>query len=218
MKRITLANIRTRAGDDEHEVTIDPAVAAPARRAVERMLCSGAALSRKGPRDDRPAAAASMIEPLVRAALLEDLGRAGDITTDAIVAGRQRRETALVARKAGIVAGLDFALLAFRLIDPRDRAVAVARADGSRVAPATSSPRSRPDARHPDGRTGGAEFPVPSLGHRLGHGGDRRRGRRHKRAGRLHAQDPAGPARGGEIRGARRRRLQSPLRPRRRAC
>ena len=26
-----------------------------------------------------------MIEPLVRAALLEDLGRAGDITTDAIV-------------------------------------------------------------------------------------------------------------------------------------
>ncbi len=32
-----------------------------------------------------PSLPAIMIEPVVRAALLEDLGRAGDITTDAIV-------------------------------------------------------------------------------------------------------------------------------------
>ncbi len=38
MKRITLANIRTALEQMRHEVTIDPAVAAPARRAVERML------------------------------------------------------------------------------------------------------------------------------------------------------------------------------------
>ena len=38
MKRITLGNIRTALEDMRHEVTIDPAVAAPARRAVERML------------------------------------------------------------------------------------------------------------------------------------------------------------------------------------
>ncbi len=38
MKRITLANIRTALEEMRHEVTIDPAVAAPARRAVERML------------------------------------------------------------------------------------------------------------------------------------------------------------------------------------
>ncbi|HEX7008069.1 MAG TPA: nicotinate-nucleotide diphosphorylase (carboxylating), partial [Alphaproteobacteria bacterium] len=37
-----------------------------------------------------------MIEPLVRAALLEDLGRAGDLTTDAIVPAEARAETALV--------------------------------------------------------------------------------------------------------------------------
>ena len=55
---------------------------------------------------------------MVRAALLEDLGRAGDITTDAIVPADARAETALVARQGGVVAGLDFALLAFRLIDP----------------------------------------------------------------------------------------------------
>lgn len=38
MKRITLANIRQALATLTHEVTIDPAVAAPARRAVERML------------------------------------------------------------------------------------------------------------------------------------------------------------------------------------
>lgn len=38
MKRITLANIRQALTEMRHEVTIDPAVATPARRAVERML------------------------------------------------------------------------------------------------------------------------------------------------------------------------------------
>ena len=53
-----------------------------------------------------------MIEPIVRAALLEDLGRAGDITTDAIAPGDLATTTALVARQAGVVAGLDLAALA----------------------------------------------------------------------------------------------------------
>ena len=38
MKRITLGNIRGALEAMRHEVTIDPAVAASARRAVERML------------------------------------------------------------------------------------------------------------------------------------------------------------------------------------
>jgi quinolinate synthase len=38
MKRITLGNIRTALEENRHEVTIDPAVAGDARRAVERML------------------------------------------------------------------------------------------------------------------------------------------------------------------------------------
>jgi len=69
---------------------------------------------------------AVMIEPLVRMALLEDLGRAGDLTTDAIVPAEARAETALIAR-------LDFALLAFRLCDPAIE-TQVERPDGSRVA------------------------------------------------------------------------------------
>jgi nicotinate-nucleotide pyrophosphorylase (carboxylating) len=77
---------------------------------------------------------AVMIEPLVRMALLEDLGRAGDLTTDAIVPAEARAETALVARQPGVVAGLDFSLLAFRLCDPAIETT-VKKPDGSRVAP-----------------------------------------------------------------------------------
>ncbi|MEJ5087566.1 quinolinate synthase NadA [Brucella pseudogrignonensis] len=38
MKRITLGNIRDALENSRHEVTVDPAIAEPARRAVERML------------------------------------------------------------------------------------------------------------------------------------------------------------------------------------
>ena len=79
-----------------------------------------------------PPLATIMIEPLVRAALLEDLGRAGDITTDAIVPAEARANTALVAREPGVVAGLDLALLAFKLVDPSILA-RVKHADGSRI-------------------------------------------------------------------------------------
>ncbi|MDE2583561.1 MAG: carboxylating nicotinate-nucleotide diphosphorylase [Rhodospirillales bacterium] len=81
-----------------------------------------------------PPLPALMIEPAVRAALLEDLGRAGDLTTDAIVPAASRATTVLRARQPGVVAGLDFALTAFRLIDPAITA-AVTRPDGTRIAP-----------------------------------------------------------------------------------
>jgi nicotinate-nucleotide pyrophosphorylase (carboxylating) len=75
-----------------------------------------------------------MLEPLVRMALLEDLGRAGDLTTNAVVPAQARAETALVARQAGVLAGLDVAVLAFRLIEPAIE-IAVERCDGARLAP-----------------------------------------------------------------------------------
>jgi nicotinate-nucleotide pyrophosphorylase (carboxylating) len=73
-----------------------------------------------------------MLEPLVRAALLEDLGRAGDITTDAIVPADHKARMVLSARQPGIVAGLDLAALAFRLIDPSID-MKVERPDGSHL-------------------------------------------------------------------------------------
>jgi nicotinate-nucleotide pyrophosphorylase (carboxylating) len=82
----------------------------------------------------RPPLLRIMLEPLVRNALLEDLGRAGDLTTDAIVPVDAKAETVLVARQHGVIAGLDLAGLAFELIDP-SIAFAIAKPDGSAVAP-----------------------------------------------------------------------------------
>jgi len=73
-----------------------------------------------------------LVEPIVRAALLEDLGRAGDITTDAVIPADAGLRGAIVAREPGVVAGVDAALLAFTLIDP-SVTIAVDRPDGSRV-------------------------------------------------------------------------------------
>ncbi|HQT66657.1 MAG TPA: carboxylating nicotinate-nucleotide diphosphorylase [Acetobacteraceae bacterium] len=78
-----------------------------------------------------------MIEPAVRAALLEDLGRAGDITTDSVIQAGTQARVALVARQAGVVAGLDFARLAWHLLDP-SLAIDIALPDGARVAPGDS--------------------------------------------------------------------------------
>ena len=75
-----------------------------------------------------------MVEDLVRAALLEDLGRAGDITTNAVVPRDARATTHLVARQPGVVAGLDLAAMAFRLVDPAI-ALDVARPDGTALSP-----------------------------------------------------------------------------------
>ncbi len=75
-----------------------------------------------------------MIEPLVRAALLEDLGRAGDITTDSVVPAGARAETSLVARQPGVLAGLDLAMLAFHLVEPAIE-IERERRDGARLRP-----------------------------------------------------------------------------------
>lgn len=59
-----------------------------------------------------------VIEPLVRLALSEDLGRGGDITTDAVIPASTRMRAVIDAREPGIAAGYDAARLALRLIDP----------------------------------------------------------------------------------------------------
>lgn len=75
---------------------------------------------------------APLIEPLVRAALAEDLGRAGDLTTDTIVPADARASGVFNARKAGVVAGLTVAEMAFRLLDPEVR-FEIGRPDGAEV-------------------------------------------------------------------------------------
>src|SRR5947209_8716648 len=74
-----------------------------------------------------------LIEPVVKQALAEDLGRAGDITTDAIIAPDQRARAVIAAREPGVVAGLIAADLAFRLTDPGVRLI-VRAPDGTAIA------------------------------------------------------------------------------------
>ncbi|QCO17452.1 carboxylating nicotinate-nucleotide diphosphorylase (plasmid) [Azospirillum brasilense] len=73
-------------------------------------------------------------EPIVRAALAEDLGRAGDITTDSIVPADAVATARVAARRDGRVAGLEVALSAFRILDPVAE-LRVEQGDGADVAP-----------------------------------------------------------------------------------
>jgi nicotinate-nucleotide pyrophosphorylase (carboxylating) len=73
-----------------------------------------------------------IVEPIVRAALLEDLGRAGDITTEAVVPAAATLEAVIAARQPGVLAGLDAALLAFELLDPALQ-IEPLRVDGDRI-------------------------------------------------------------------------------------
>lgn len=65
-----------------------------------------------------PALPHILIEPIIRNALLEDLGLAGDITTNAVIDENHHSKVAMVSRETGILSGMDIASMAFTLIDP----------------------------------------------------------------------------------------------------
>ncbi len=68
-----------------------------------------------------PALPPPLYRPLVLAALAEDLGLGGDVTSEATVAADLRAAGSLVARTAGTLAGIDAALYAFEALDPAAR-------------------------------------------------------------------------------------------------
>jgi nicotinate-nucleotide pyrophosphorylase (carboxylating) len=59
---------------------------------------------------------ALLVEPIVRHALAEDLGRSGDITSELTVLPDARATAKLIARKSGTIAGLIAAEAAFQLV------------------------------------------------------------------------------------------------------
>ena len=87
-----------------------------------------------------------LIEPLVRAALIEDLGLGGDITSEATIPAGTRTLATLVARRDGVLAGLDCALTAFRLLDPHVE-IDVGLRDGARLEPGSHIAAFAGDAR-----------------------------------------------------------------------
>lgn len=94
----------------------------------------------------RPKLSPLMIEDLVRNALLEDLGRAGDITTYATIGPEKMAAAGLNSRESGVIAGLPLAEVAFRLMDPSIRFEALV-ADGDTVRPGQPIARVSGNAR-----------------------------------------------------------------------
>ncbi|WP_289051542.1 carboxylating nicotinate-nucleotide diphosphorylase [uncultured Psychrobacter sp.] len=64
-----------------------------------------------------PALAEVLLKPLVKAALTEDLGRRGDVTSQATIPADMRAQLQIKARQAGVICGMDLARLSFALID-----------------------------------------------------------------------------------------------------
>lgn len=87
-----------------------------------------------------------LVERAVSDALREDLGLAGDLTTDATVPADQTAVAVVAARKPGVVSGLDLAEAAFRMLDP-DAIFQRLSDDGSRVAAGTDIARISGNAR-----------------------------------------------------------------------
>jgi nicotinate-nucleotide pyrophosphorylase (carboxylating) len=76
------------------------------------------------------------IDEAVHRALDEDLGRAGDITSMATIPEATEAHAVMVAREAGVIAGLPLAVATFRKLSPEIKITAHAR-DGASVAKGT---------------------------------------------------------------------------------
>ncbi len=88
----------------------------------------------------------ALIEPAVRAALAEDLGRGGDVTSAALISADARLSAVFAARAEGRMAGLACARLAIAALDPAARFEALV-ADGDDFAAGAVLARVEGDAR-----------------------------------------------------------------------
>lgn len=75
-----------------------------------------------------------LFEKHVRLALEEDLGQAGDITSDSIFNAEQASFASIGARKSGVIAGLDVMKKVFEIIDP-DVTIELQCQDGEKIEP-----------------------------------------------------------------------------------
>ncbi|KZK90630.1 putative nicotinate-nucleotide pyrophosphorylase [carboxylating] [Pseudovibrio sp. W64] len=87
-----------------------------------------------------------MVDDAVKAALLEDFGRAGDITSQATIPANAVATGVIAARKDGVLAGIDLALSAFRQVDPTLDVTVLAQ-DGDKLEPGTIIARIHGPAR-----------------------------------------------------------------------
>ena len=102
-------------------------------RAVKKSTASPSAVAEVHVSDLAPLPA-TLIRRAVADALAEDLGLVGDITTNATIPATTMARAVMVARKPGVISGVDVAIAAFREVDERVRVTAV-HGDGSTVSP-----------------------------------------------------------------------------------
>ena len=88
-----------------------------------------------------------LLRPLVEAALTEDLGRRGDVTSQATIPADMQAKLEIKARQAGVICGMDLARLSFAMIDSQIEFVAQV-ADGEWVDAGTVLASVRGNARH----------------------------------------------------------------------
>ncbi len=87
-----------------------------------------------------------LVDAAVAAALAEDLGRAGDITSEATIPAGTRASGVIATRKAGVVAGVELVEAAFKALDAGAR-VEVLITDGGRLQPGEAIARVSGSAR-----------------------------------------------------------------------
>ena len=94
-----------------------------------------------------PALDEVLLKPLVEAALTEDLGRRGDVTSQATIPADMQAQLQIKARQAGVICGMDLARLSFALVDAQIAFIAQVT-DGERVEADTVLAIVRGNARH----------------------------------------------------------------------
>ena len=94
-----------------------------------------------------PALDKVLLEPLVQAALVEDLGRRGDVTSQATIPAERQAKLQIRARQEGVICGMDVARLSFAAVDEQIEFVAQVQ-DGERVTAGTVLAIVSGNARH----------------------------------------------------------------------
>ena len=94
-----------------------------------------------------PALDEVLLRPLVEAALTEDLGRRGDVTSQATIPADLQAKLEIKARQAGVICGMDLARLSFALVDAQIEFIAQVD-DGELVEAGTVLASVSGNARH----------------------------------------------------------------------
>ncbi|HCN16716.1 MULTISPECIES: carboxylating nicotinate-nucleotide diphosphorylase [Psychrobacter] len=94
-----------------------------------------------------PALDEVLLRPLVEAALTEDLGRRGDVTSQATIPADMQAQLQIKARQAGVICGMDLARLSFALVDAQIEFMAQVH-DGQNVAAGAVLATVHGNARH----------------------------------------------------------------------